>query len=311
MRIISSTMARGSLADRVAARRISVAPFLVAVLVMVFWGATPVVSKVAVEDIDPILVGTLRTVLAGLIVLPILAWTRLPLPPSRRHGALLAVSGLSGFVVFPIVFTIGQERTSAIHGGMILAALPVITGAYVMLLGRRRPGREWLLGCGIALAGELVLIAGRGEGTGNEASLAGDLLIAASVLVVAAGYVAGGRLGQLGYGSLATTLWGVAGSAVVVAPIVAGLVAANGWPSASADAWASVAFLAVITSVVGYIGWYWALARGGIARIATVQFLQPFSGLVLAAVVLGERFSALLIGASAAILAGVWIAQRP
>ena len=65
-----------------------------------------------------------------------------------------------------------------------------------------------------------------------------------------------------------------------------------------------------MTSIVGYVGWYWALAHGGIARIATIQFLQPFSGLVLAALLLGEDFTAPLIAASAAILAGVTIAQR-
>ena len=48
-------------------------------------------------------------------------------------------------------------------------------------------------------------------------------------------------------------------------------------------------FLAVVTSIVGYIGWYWALDRGGIQRIATLQFLQPLSGFVLAVVVLGDH----------------------
>ena len=72
----------------------------------------------------------------------------------------------------------------------------------------------------------------------------------------------------------------------------------------------SILFLAVMTTIVGYIGWYWALAAAGIARIGTIQFFQPVSGLVLAIVVLGERFTLPLLVASVTILAGVFIAQR-
>jgi drug/metabolite transporter (DMT)-like permease len=56
--------------------------------------------------------------------------------------------------------------------------------------------------------------------------------------------------------------------------------------------------------------WYWALNRGGIARIAPIQFLQPFSGLVLAAVLLGEQLPLSLGLAAVAILVGVWITQQ-
>ena len=127
---------------------------------------------------------------------------------------------------------------------------------------------------------------------------------------MAAGYVAGARLAQTGYSSLATTLWGVALSAVVSAAIFGVAVAKEGWPSAGWLSWSAVIYMASVTTIVGYIGWYWALARGGIARIATIQFFQPVSGLVLAALLLGERMTLPLLAASIVILLGVWIAQR-
>jgi len=97
---------------------------------------------------------------------------------------------------------------------------------------------------------------------------------------------------------------------VLVAPLGAGLLAADGWPDADAAAWGSVVFLALVTSILGYVGWYWALARGGIARIATVQFVQPFSGVALAALVLDERITLPLGLAGVAVLAGIALAQR-
>jgi drug/metabolite transporter (DMT)-like permease len=295
----------------IAPSRIPLAPIIVAGLVMVVWGATPVMTKLATAEMPPLVVAMLRTALGGLAALPLLAGLRQPLPRDHKLFGFLLVSALSGFVIFPVLYTIGQRQTSAMHGGMILAALPVFTGSYAALVERRRPSARWILGCIVALAGEGALIAFRVGSGGAEPTLAGDLLVLLSALLVAAGYVAGARLSQTGYSSLATTLWGVTLGAVVSAVITAVLVAREGWPTAGWVSWSAVLYLASITTILGYVGWYWALARGGIARIATIQFFQPVSGLVLAALLLGERMTLPLLAASVVILAGVWIAQRP
>ena len=290
--------------------RSSLAPVVTAGLIMLIWGATPVATRLAVADLQPVQVGLLRTVFAGLLALPIALALRLPLPKDRRGLLLLVVSGACGFIIFPLLYSVGQRDTSAMHGGMILAALPIFTGSYAALVERRRPSARWIAGCVIALIGECALIVLRAGGGGAQPTLGGDLLVLLSALVVAGGYGAGARLAQTGYSSLATTLWGVALAAIVSAVLMIAAVAQGGWPSAGWLSWSAVIYLASVTTILGYIGWYWALAKGGIARIATIQFFQPVSGLVLAALLLGERMTPSLLAASIVILAGVWIAQR-
>ena len=286
-----------------------VAPASVAMLVMVVWGATPVMTRLATDDLEPLLVAVSRTLFAGVVAAPLLFLRREAAPPTGRSRWLLLVSSAAGFVVFPVVYTVGQERTSAMHGAMILAALPLFTGLYAALVGRRRPGGVWLTGCGIALAGEGLIIVVR-SGSNESATLVGDLLVLAAALVVSAGYVAGALLLPRGLSSRATTLWGVFLGAAALAPLAGVLVAADGVPRGSPEAWGAVLFLALVTSIAGYIGWYWALDRGGIARIATLQFLQPVSGLILAALVLSERLSPPLAAGAVAIVGGIAIAQR-
>lgn len=288
------------------------APVLVAVCVMVVWGATPIMTRLALDDLEPLVVATLRTVIAGMLAVPLIAQARMRFPSTAPTRKLIVISGLAGFVVFPVVYTVGQARTSGLHGVMILAALPIFTGLYASLVARRRPGTAWLAGSVVALVGEAVLIGGRaaGEGSGGDATLTGDLVVLAAALVVSAGYVAGAMLPTRGVPSAAATYWGVVLGALVLAPLATALLASDGWPEADATAWGAVLFLAVITSIVGYMGWYWALARGGIQRIATLQFLQPLSGFALAAVVLGDSVTLPIAVGSALIVAGVVVAQR-
>ncbi len=98
--------------------------------------------------------------------------------------------------------------------------------------------------------------------------------------------------------------------AIVLAPVGIGFVAAGHEPHGDAASWGALLFLAVMVSIVGYVGWYWALAQGGMMRMAPLMFLQPISGLVLAALVLHERLTPGLAIGAAAVLAGVAVARR-
>ncbi|NTU70857.1 MAG: DMT family transporter [Coriobacteriia bacterium] len=285
-------------------------PILVALAVMVVWGGTPLFSKVAAAEMDPLLVGVLRTVLAACLAVPVALFMRLALPTDRRGKQLLLFSGAAAFIAFPLLFTIGQHRTSALHGALVLATLPVFTSLFGTIVERRRVSKTWALGCAIALASEAVVIVWRQPGASGGGDMRADLIVLASSVICALGYVAGARLSQRGYPALSTTLWGVSLSAVPLLPLLAWLLIRGGLPSAGAAAWSSVLVLALLTSVVGYIAWYWALAAGGIGRIASIQFTQPLFGVALAALILGERPAPVTAVAGAGILIGAWLVLR-
>jgi drug/metabolite transporter (DMT)-like permease len=303
------TGAEASKGKRMTERGAGWLPVAVALAVVVLWGATPVITKLAAAEIDPLIVGLMRTILGGIAAGPLALGLRIA-PPRGRNWLPLLLSGFCGFVAFPILFTFGQRLTSAMHGGLILAALPIFTGLYAALIERRQPTRRWWAGCAVAFAGEVLLILGRMPASAGQASLLGDLLVLLASLFASMGYVAGARLTQAGYASLGTTLWGITAGAIAVAPALPFATGGEWLPSASPVAWGAVAVLAWLTSILGYIGWYWALGHGGIARMGTIQFLQPLSGLVLAFFLLGERPTLVLVIATVLILAGVVVARR-
>ena len=65
-----------------------------------------------------------------------------------------------------------------------------------------------------------------------------------------------------------------------------------------------------MTQYVGFCAWNDAMALGGIARVAQLQLLQPFVTFVLAAIFLGERIDASMIGFAIAVVAVVALGRR-
>lgn len=290
-------------------------PLLAALFAVTAWGLTAPITKVAVTTLDPLAVAVLRTVLAGVVTVPLAMVLGFRLPGRREHWVFLCLSACCGFVLFPLLFSLGLRWTTAARGVLILAAMPVLTGLYVALIDRRRPSGRWTLGCALALAGEALLIlaprdAAEGGGQAGEGQLLGDALVVLSALAASFGYVAGGKLQQQGYSPWAATFWGVGLATPVVAPILL-FVGFEARPGTSAMlGWGSTIYLALVSTVIAYVAWYWALGKGGIARMATIQFLQPVTGVIVAVLWLGETFTATMLAASAAIVAGVVIVQR-
>jgi drug/metabolite transporter (DMT)-like permease len=266
------------------------------------------VTKLAVAEIDPLAVGMLRTLLAALAAVPLLVLGRLGPPKGRGARLDLAVSALGGFVVFPVLFSLGLGLTTAGHGALLLAILPVLTGLIAALLERRLPGARWWLGCAVALVGSVLLIAERFDPGAGGGSALGNFLVLASALAAAAGYVCGARAART-LGTWPVTLWGLVLGSLVLLPVLPFVLAPAEMAGAGAGAWASVLYLALASSIVAYAAWYWALGRGGIGRTGLAQFAQPLIGVALAVALLGEALTGAMVLAAALILAGVALAR--
>lgn len=290
-----------------AAPRLAIAA--AALFAVTLWGGTPVATKLAVVGLDGLAVGILRTVLSALAVLPLLAFTGLRPPRSANGRSYLLASALCGFVIFPILFGLGIERTSAGHGAVLIAVAPVFTGLIAALLDRKLPGRAWWLGALIAFAGVVFLVSARFGLAGSGSSLTGDLLVVLSYLAGATGYVTGARAARE-VGSWAVTVWGSLIGTLLLLPLMPFVLSYDALAAAGPWLWGALGYLAVGSSVIAYGAWYWALAKDDIGKTGSIQFLQPLIGLALAALLLGEDLSPALLAAAAVIILGVALAQR-
>ena len=256
-----------------------IAVWLAAGATVTIWGGSPVVTRVAVDIVDPLLVGLLRTMLAAAVTVPLALMMRLPVPGfaaprNARHAALLAVAAISGFVGYPILISYGLENTTASHTGLIMACLPVLTASMAFLLDRQAPSITWCVGAFVAFAGEFALIHYRFGALDGDATLTGNVLVFVACCCAAMGYVAGARLSRH-VSSWATTFWGVGLATLILLPVLISTGGIGMIGEIGAGGWLALAYLAIAVTVVAYVCWYWALANGGEARAGGVQFAQP------------------------------------
>jgi drug/metabolite transporter (DMT)-like permease len=82
------------------------------------------------------------------------------------------------------------------------------------------------------------------------------------------------------------------------------------WTGIGGPAWLGLAYVSIFSMLVGFVFWYRGLALGGIAGVGQLQLLQPFFGLVLAALLLGEPVAWTMIAATGLVVLCVAGAKR-
>ncbi|MBN9216639.1 MAG: EamA family transporter [Mesorhizobium sp.] len=282
-----------------------------ALAAVTIWGASPAATAVAGRSISPELIGGLRSLLAGILLLPLLFRFRDRLPSTRPARLELVAGGFFGFMAYPLLLSIGVLKTSVTHASVILASAPIFTGLFSFLITRQWPKPPWWGGCMVSLSGIFILVISRSPAgtTGMPATLQGDGLVLLSVLFASAGYVFGGRSSSR-IGQWPATAWSIAVGALAFAPFTIPEAVGFDWTVPSLFELSALAFLVLLVTIVGYALWFHALGEAGAAAVAPLQFLQPVVGIVVAVSLLGEALSLNTLISGAFIIFGVWLARR-
>jgi drug/metabolite transporter (DMT)-like permease len=260
-------------------------------------------TRLAVADLDPLLVAFGRAVVAGLLSVAVLAATRAPRPTASQWRSLVLVA-IGVVVGFPLCTSLALRHLPASHGAVVVGVLPAATAVAAVLRAGERPTRAFWLASAAGLAAVLAFALTRGGGRLGAADL--ELLLA--MVLCALGYAEGGQLSRT-LGGARTICWALVLSLPVTTLVSAGALAAHG-AHAGARAWLGFAYVSLISMFLAFFAWYAGLARGGVAKIGQVQLAQPVLGLLWAAAILGESVGPSTLAAAVAVLVCVVATQR-
>jgi drug/metabolite transporter (DMT)-like permease len=270
--------------------------------ILIFSASLPA-TRAAVADFDPVFLTVARASIAAVLAILILIAFRQK-RPQRGDLVSLVVTAMGVVVGFPLLTALALQHITAAHSIVFVGLLPLATAIFAVLRGGERPRPAFWLFSGLGSA----LVVGFALGQGVTAAPLGDMLMLAAIIACGLGYAEGARLSRRLGG------WQVICWALVIALPVMGLIALLMWPESwtgiGTPAWIGLVYVSVFSMLIGFFFWYRGLALGGIAAVGQLQLLQPFFGLMLAALLLHEQVSATMFLVTLGIVACVAGAKK-
>ena len=271
--------------------------------VVIFAGSLPA-TRIGVLGFTPEFLTTSRAAIAGVIGLICIILFKQVKPNLQQLKTLIIVA--FGVVIgFPLFTALALQTISSSHAIIFVGLLPLSTAIFAVFRGGEKPTLQFWL---FAILGScLVLIFMFFENKSLSLSL-GDLYMLAAIVVCGLGYAEGGKLSsELGG-------WQVICWALVVALPIMLLGSVYYFPdhysNISIAPILALLYVSLFSMLIGFVFWYKGLALGGIAKVGQIQLLQPFIGLMLSALLLGEHISLAMILVSISVVACVVMAKK-
>jgi len=290
-------------------RRHAVAALIAAGLL---WGTTVPLTKLALQWLSPGWLTAVRFGLAAAVLLAV-AYRRgrgsaQPTALRRAFTPAVLAAGALGYGGSVMVQNAGIIRTSVTHAALLIGAVPVLV-AIIAAVWHRTVARPvaWF-GFAVSLGGVGLVTAGGG---GGGATLAGDGLVLASLLLSATVTVAQARL-LTGRDPVAVTAVQFLGATLGSLPVA---VVTEGMPAAPAGAGALAVVAVVALALAGTLAPFTLFAFGQTRVSAEVAGaflnLEPLVGAIAGAAVFGDRVGLAQVAGGMAILAGIALSSLP
>ena len=283
--------------------------YLLLLAMAVCFGGTWPAGKLAVEDVTPFTVAATRFTLATLLLAVWAARRGGVVRPGRRDIPLVLALGATAVAGYNALFLYGLELAPASDGAIIVPGLaPVFSMLIAWPVLGERIGKRGAAGLLLAFAG-LVAVIGPSGGVGRD-RLLGALLFVAGAACWGI-YSVLGKSATARFGTVTATLYATATGTLLLLPFS---LAESGWSKlagADGSAWASMLYLAVFGTVLAFVLLYEGVSRIGASRATAFAMLVPIFGVLGSVLVLGETVGAGTVVGGLAILAGLWLVQKP
>ena len=283
--------------------------YLIVVAVYLFWGGNFVFSKITLKEIPGPLVAGMRTLFAAIALMAVYKRSRNgDRPPLRRNEyPQLCIIGVCGIAVNQMCFLIGLSLTSASHAALVIGMTPFMVLFLAWFRGQEAFTINRAIGLAVAVGGMLLLQ--KPSASAQTASLLGDILILVAGLSFAIYTVFGKELAAE-HGGMAVIAVSYAAGSVFLLPMTLFFATRFDFTQVSAAAWWSFGYMTLVSSVLCYIGWAYALKRLTASRLTAFSYLQPVVATLLALPMLGEPITAALLSGGGLIMAGVFLSER-
>ena len=283
------------------------------ILAIVIWGVSFIYIKIALREISAVTLIVLRFAMGALIV-GLFAWQRGDFEQlTRADVPKLALVGAVGITLQQLLQVSGQVTADASVAAFLASTAPAFTVLLAAVWLREHLHSRQMVGVGLASLGGIIVATG-GDFvaliTGQTLrTLPGNFLVLLSSMVWAVFIILSKRMVRNRPAGLVTSgifFFGM----LFTLPF---FVVEQGWseiPRLSLEGWGAMLYVGILSTAMAYLLNSHALKHISAARVAVIQNVEPLSAMAAAVVILGESITWAMVLGGAAILSGVYLAER-
>jgi drug/metabolite transporter (DMT)-like permease len=273
------------------------------------WGANAILGKIAVGEISPMLLVTLRWL--GVVILLLLFARKYLIqdwPILRHHLRYICLMGTLGFTAFNALFYVAAHSTSAINIGILQGSIPVFVLLGTFLLYHSRITAMQFFGVAVTLVGVVTVASG-----GDITQLAGLSINQGDLyMLIACLFYAGYSIGLSR--RPAVSALGLFSSIAIVAfivslPLLAIEIGSDKFQPPTATGWVVVALVSILPSLIAQVFFIHGVSLIGPGRAGVFVNLVPVFTSILAVVFLQESFEIFHAVSLGLVLGGIGLSE--
>jgi drug/metabolite transporter (DMT)-like permease len=272
----------------------------------IIWGSAFVAIRIADFELSPINLTLLRWLVscAGFLVVAVFIGkpkTKL----ERRDLPRLLVISMFNVPFYHLALNFAEKTVSSGLAGFMSSLNPIFAAVFSAYFLKEKIGKRLALALIIGITGALVLALPDQTFSSGEPFV--GLLELLVVSLSFAGFSALSKPLIHKYGSAPVTIWAGLTGTIMLLPLLSPSFVTEA-TALSSTGWLSILFLAILSTVAGYLMFYTLVSRGAVSRLSIQLYLIPVISVIVGVLLLQESVSVYTIIGGAILLFSIALA---
>ena len=268
------------------------------------WSSAFTSARIIVQVAPPLSISALRFLIAGLIAVGIAYLLGQRAKFNRKQWLGIIIFGICQNAIYLGLNFMAMTKIEASAASIIASSLPLVVGFILLTVFKEKLTLLGSIGLIIGFAGVIIIMGSR---LSNGISLIGigQCIIGVLALSVATLSVRSASTGG--------NLFMVVGLQMLIGSVslaIPALLLENWDVNWNKTALLAFAYTIIVPGIIATYIWFLLVERIGATKAATFHFLNPFFGVAIAAVLLGEKLSYFDMLGVVVIMAGILAVQK-
>ncbi|MEW5798749.1 MAG: DMT family transporter [Bacteroidota bacterium] len=282
--------------------------YIIMLIQQLIASGTHLIAKTVTREVDPMALTFVRGLISGGVLAIVFFIREKKIRIQREDFGTLFWLSVLAISINQYFYLYGMKFTLAANGALLYATTPAFVLVFSRLILGERLTMWKVTGVVVAFVGVTIIIFERGIDFSSDYFF-GNVMILIAVIAWALYAIQGKKL-IAKYGAFhVSSLTIILGAVVFIPPGAASLT----WfdvSTISIDNWFGILYLALGTSVVSYILWYYAIGKFDTTKVAVFANAQPILTTILAVLILDQPITGIFVIGGVITIAGVLLTQR-